>query len=479
MLFPDNPALSALVLALIAIPFLYAARQPIHGLIHSLSRAAGNGLRLGARWLARGAQELRARNKTVLLAHGREEVRQEIEREFDRLTAQVQRDLGGYPALQRRLLDELTRVEEDYKKCGEVPPPPPEWIKAVETIAGIKNTGDGLVQKILEDIAGSIAGIYDKVVAEYRRSYEERHNILKGFMPFWRSLEQTLTQVDRNLTGMQEGAAKIDALMDKYREINAGSVKVEHALTSSAGVQFTIAAIVLAVAFGGAFVNFWLIQRPMSTMVGAGEYIAGGIEASYFAAFVIILVESAMGLFLMESLRITHLFPRINALHDRVRQRLVWIFLGFLLVLAGVEVALAVMRDMIVHADLLTRQRLSGLEAAPVQDAGWVQNIPVAGQMILGFILPFALAFVAIPLEYFISSARTVLGALLVLVLHTLGIALRVTANVVNHLGKALAMLYDAVIFIPVLIEKAVVRGRGGAAAPPAAFGRTSGGEGL
>jgi hypothetical protein len=474
MLFPDNPALSALVLALIAIPFLYAARHPMHGLIQSLTRAAGDGLRLGGRWFERGARELRARNKTVLLARGREEVRQEIEREFDRLTAQVQRDLGGYPALQRRLLDELTRVEEDYQKCGEVPPPPPEWIKAVETIAAIKNTGDGLVQKILEDISKSIAGIYDKVVAEYRRSYEERHNILKGFMPFWRSLEQTLTRVDRNLAGMQEGASKIDALMDKYREINAGSVKVEHALTSSAGVQFAIAAIVLAVAFGGAFVNFWLIQRPMSTMVGAGEYIAGGIEASYFAAFVIILVESAMGLFLMEALRITHLFPRINALPDKMRQRLVWIFFGFLLVLAGVEVALAVMRDMIVHADLLTRQRLSGLETAPLPDAGWVQNIPVAGQMILGFILPFALAFVAIPLEYFISSARTVLGALLVLALHALGLALRVAAGIVRHLGRALVMLYDAAIFIPVLIEKAVSRGRNGAAA----FGRTSGGEG-
>jgi hypothetical protein len=147
-------------------------------------------------------------------------------------------------------------------------------------------------------------------------------------------------------------------------------------------------------------------------------------------------------------------------------------------VLAGVEVALAVMRDMIVHADLLTRQRLSGLETAPVSDAGWVQNIPVAGQMILGFILPFALAFVAIPLEYFISSARTVLGALLVLVLHTFGIALRVAASMVRHLGTALVMLYDAVIFIPVLIEKAVIRGRGGTSAATAAFGRTGGGEG-
>ena len=464
MPFPDNFALSALVLALIAVAFLYAARVPIHGTIRALSRALGNSLRLGARWLAGSARTLRERNRSVLLAQGREEVQPHIEREFDRLSALVQRDLGGYPALQRRLLEELTRIEDDYKKCGEVPPPPPQWLEAVQAVAAIKdNSGDGLVQRLLVEVGNSVGEIGDKVIAEYRKAYQERHNILEDFMPFWRSLEQTLARVDKSITGMHEDAERVDALMDKYREITAGSTKVEHALTSSATSQFFISALVLAVAFGGAFVNFWLIQRPMSAMVGAGEYIVGGIEASYFAAFVIILVESAMGLFLMEALRITHLFPRIGAMHDKLRRKLAWIFFGFLFLLAGVEVALAVMRDVIVHADLLTRQRLSGVEAAPAAATTWVQNIPVAGQMILGFILPFALAFVGIPLEYFISSARTILGALAVMLLHALSLVLRVAAGLVRHAGTALTMLYDAVIFLPVMVEKAVFRN---AAAP-------------
>jgi hypothetical protein len=107
-------------------------------------------------------------------------------------------------------------------------------------------------------------------------------------------------------------------------------------------------------------------------------------------------------------------------------------------------------------------------------DLGWVQKIPVAGQMILGFILPFALAFVGIPLEYFIFSARTVIGALLVLVLRSLGIALRIAANVSRQLGKAVTMLFDAVIFLPLSVER-LVKSRGdGQVMAPRAGGRAS-----
>lgn len=358
--------------------------------------------------------------------------------------------------MQRRLLDELTRIEEDYKRCGEVPPPPPEWTRAVAVIADIKETGDGLVHKILQDIADSINGIYDKVISEYRRSYETRHKILEGFQPFWRSLEQTLTRVTKDMTGLERSASKIDAQIEKYEQIVARAEKVEHSLTASAATQFTIAVLVVAVAMGGAFVNFWLIARPMAAMVGGGEYIAGGLEASHVAALVILFVEAAMGLFLMEALRITSLFPRINNMPDHMRRYLAWISFTILLILAGVEVALAVMRDIIVAADIDLKRGLSNtITAAPVA-TDWVSKVPVAGQMILGFILPFALAFLAIPLEYLISSGRTVFGILAVAVTRMLAVLLRMVSNVVRHLSNALVMLYDAVIFLPLLIERAV-----------------------
>ncbi len=454
LFWPDNALASILVLALIVLPFLYGARTPVHSTIRSISRLISNPLRITARWLFVTAQELRARNQLVLLAHGREEVGKAIEREFERIAKVVQRDLHGYPALQRKLMDEITRIEEDYMKCGEVPLPPPEWTKAVAAIAKIKPSGDGLVEKILDDISASIDKIYDKVVAEYRRSYGERHKILKGFMPFWRSVDRTLTRVDQNLTSLQVTAGKIDAQIDRYKEIKSGADKVEHALTSSATNQFIISGFVMLIAFGGAFVNFLLIERPMSAMVGGGDYILGNIQTSQIAAMVIIFFEILMGLFLMESMRFTHLFPLSN-IDEHMRRRMVWISFTILLVLAGVEVALAVMRDLIVSADVALKQSLGGGVTAAAVD-NWVTKIPAAGQMILGFILPFALAFVAIPLEYFIYSARTVSGALLVMGIRGLALLARTIASTAKQVGHTLIMLYDVVIFLPLVIERLV-----------------------
>jgi hypothetical protein len=86
-----------------------------------------------------------------------------------------------------------------------------------------------------------------------------------------------------------------------------------------------------------------------------------------------------------------------------------------------------------------------------------MMKIPTAGQMILGFTLPFALAFVAIPLEYFIQSSRTVFGTGLVFALRGLALLLRILGVIVKQVGNALCMLYDAVIFVPLLIERMVL----------------------
>src|SRR5882672_8999792 len=152
MIWPENIALSALILFLIALPFLYAARKPAHDLIRSLGRLADGPLRLAARWLVAAAADLKERNKAVLLAHGREEVGQHIAREFERVAALVKRDLDGYPALQRKLLDEITRVEEDYQKCGEVPPSAPEWVEALAVFFFKQKTAYEMVQRVLEEI---------------------------------------------------------------------------------------------------------------------------------------------------------------------------------------------------------------------------------------------------------------------------------------------------------------------------------------
>src|SRR6188474_326026 len=431
MIWPENPALSILVLALLGMVFLYAARRPMHELLHAVGGLVGAPLRVGARWLAAVANAMRQRNKAVLLAHGRQEVGNRIEREFERLAATVKRDLQGYPTLQRKLLDEITRIEEDYRKCGEVPPPSPDWVEAVAAVANVKS-GSEMVQSILEEIKRSVDKMHEKTLGEYRRSYETRHKILESFMPFWRSVDKTLTEVDKKLAELQNGAGAVDAHMEKYEAINAKTDKAEQMLTVSAFTQFAIALLVMVVAAGGAFINFKLIALPMSEMVGAGDYISSTLRTSEVAALVIIFVEASMGLFLLEALRITHLFPRIATLNDRLRTRMLWIALTLLVILAGVEAALALMRDMLIADKQALLQSLSTVQAA-AHDS-WMSSIPTAGQMLLGFILPFALAFIAIPLESVIHSGRSVGGVFVLALLRSLAFLLRVLGNVARQM---------------------------------------------
>jgi hypothetical protein len=460
VIWPGNAALSALVWFLIAMPFLYAARKPVHELLRAVGHLAGGPLRQGSRWLLSAAREMRERNKAVLLAHGRDDAEQQISREFERVAALVKRDLEGYPALQRRLLDEITRVEEDYKKCGEVPPPPPDWIEAVGAIAKVKSNGNELVVRVLEEINRSIKQIHEKTLGEYRRAYESRHKILDGFMPFWRSLDKTLTQADRKMTSLADRAAAIDSQMERFEQIVKKTDRAEHMLTVSALTQFFVASLVLAIAAGGALINFKLIALPMSEMVGAGDYLTASLRTSEVAALVIIFVEAAMGLFLMETLRITHLFPKIHGLPEGMRTRMMWIAFVLLVALAGIEAALALMRDMLIADKQALLQSLAAAQAAAVQD-GWLTRIPTIGQMLLGFILPFALAFVAIPLESWVTSARTVGGAALVMLVRALAVALRISGTIVPQLARVLVTVYDILIVVPLLVERLVKNGRG------------------
>ena len=140
-----------------------------------------------------------------------------------------------------------------------------------------------------------------------------------------------------------------------------------------------------------------------------------------------------MGLFLMESLRITRLFPVISALPDNMRVRMIWITFTILFLLASVEAGLAYMREILLQDQLATSALLRGDQAAGfASEFVWITT---GAQMGMGFILPFALVFVAIPLETFVHSLRTVVGLLATAFLRALSVVLRVLGSVFHHMG--------------------------------------------
>ena len=82
--------------------------------------------------------------------------------------------------------------------------------------------------------------------------------------------------------------------------------------------------------------------------------------------------------------------------------------------------------------------------------------ITTAAQMGMGFILPFALTFVAIPLETFVHSLRTVLGLCAVGSLRGLAALLRLIGAGCRYLGRFMVDVYDIVIFLPLWLEHQV-----------------------
>ena len=459
LFWPNHVALSVFALAALAMLFLYAARKPMHGVIYSVCTLVSQSMRFVSRWLFLSAENLRVRNQSVLLAHGQKSAATVIDREFERVGNMIRKDMQEFPALQRKMMEEAARIEDDYHKCGEVPPPPPEWVDALKSVAKIKSGGD-IPRQLLEDINKSIQKIHDKTVAEFRRSYEERQKILKTMQPSWRSVEKLAGEMDKKMLTLQTNAKQIDGQMGKLEDIRAKDNKTEHALTVSAFVQLAISSLVMVIALGGAFINYKLIALPMSEMVGASDYITNNMKTSDVAALVIILMEASMGLFLLESLRITQLFPRIASMDDRMRHRLMIASLVFLIILAAIESSLALMRDMLIADKASLMRDLAS--AAPAASNGLLTSIPMIGQMVMGFVLPFALAFVAIPFENVVHSLRTVIGVFLVQGMRGLGVVLRFAGLLFKRLAKVLELTYDVTIVVPLMIERWVIGMRAG-----------------
>ncbi len=458
IVFAQNPTLNGVIWFVLLTLFLYFARQPAHRAILSLSRVAYQGMRMASSSLARADANLALRNREVLLAAGREACERMVEREFERVDAAIRRDLVDCPSVHRRIREEINDIETDHRESIEVPPPPPGWVKAVTAVAAIPTKGDPMVSNILEDIHGSLIKAQDKATEQYRVSSHERHEHLKSMVPHWRNLVQLVETADKKVAKLLERGQAIDHQIAEYEGILNDTDNAYRRLSSSSLVQFFISAMVMAVAVAGVMINFHLIARPMAEMVG-GNSLVGGIKISDFAALVIILIEIFMGLFLMESLRITRLFPVISALPDTTRIRMVWTTLLILTLLASIESGLAYMREILLEDDLATSAVLRGSVESTMNDGfAWITT---SAQMGMGFILPFALVFVAIPLENFIQSLRTVLGLAAGAILRSLSLIFRVIGSVSRHGGETLVEIYDIFVFAPLWLERQIKGGKG------------------
>ena len=453
-LWSSSPAVSVVIWVVLLIAVLYVARWPAHKLLRSAGRLMYRSMRLASQGLMRVAEKLAKRNREVMLMQAREQQVQKLQREFERVAAYVNKDLSAYPALNRQLSGMGARVEEDFQRSGEVPPVPPPWIQAVDTIARIPSNGDPMVADILQNVEAMLDKSSKQVIEAYRNAAGKRHELLQKMLPMWRYMNRKLDGLEKLFTGLGERTQKIDNQIARLEDIIAGTDEVEETLKSSALTQFFVAALLLAVTIVGGIINFNLIAMPMSEMVGGASYI-GPFKASDVAALMLVAMEISVGVFLMDALRFTHLFPAIGTMEDKSRRRVLVLMLVFLTVLACIEASLGFMRNMLAADKEALIQQLAGGSVA-TSAAFQYRWLPSLAQMVLGFILPFLLAWAAIPLEMFVHAGRTVGGLLSAAALRFTGFGLRLIGNLFDSLGRLLVTLYDALVSPLLLVERAV-----------------------
>lgn len=446
-------ALNVIIWLVLTIVFLYLARKPAHAAIEAFCRLIRNGLAHAAQSILSAETAVQNRNREVLFTAGMDAVEKNIEKEFQRINTVVERDLGGFPSLRRQLLEQIDRIDADYHQSSDIPPSPPEWVDALDALA--KLPGETLKNKavatILADVHKSTCAQHTEAMASYRSAVARHHESLNRLLPYWRKLTRTLESVGKLITGIHDRSARIDLKMDEYEAIRNQTNRAERALSTSSMTRFFMSGLALFIAVWGIIVLFHLIALPMAELVSANAYI-GAMKTPDVMALVIILLEVSIGLYLMESLGITRLFPVIEQMDETMKRRMSWIMVFFLVVLAGVTSSLALMRESLVpnlNQGAMMMQTLPD----PMPPASTGSLIPTLGQMALGFILPFVLALTAIPLEAFIRASRTVLGVLVAFIMRLSAYVLNLAGTIMIGIGDLLIRLYDLVIFPPLWVE--------------------------
>lgn len=455
LFWPDRPILSLVVLWLASALVLWFARDPLLQVFERLGRQLDESLEAAGRWCKASAEELRKRSRTALLAAAGLELQAKLEKEFHRIDQGFSERLGQYSGLHRQLTDLLDGLEDDYQRSGNSPPEVPGWAAAVASIAGIPSPADPNVHKILDGVRRSLDEAQKKALDTHRKDTAMRHKILERMRPLWKETRDLMARTSEAVSRALETTARVNGYIDEYSRIRSDDRAAARTLSYSATKLFAISLLVLGVALGGAFVNFQLIALPMSELVPAGVRL-GGVPVATISALVIVLMEVAAGVFVMDLLGFTELFPRLASVPAARRRLLLGVALGGLFFLAAVESSLAVLREMIVEADAALKLALAGPEGALA--AATTSRIPVVGQAVLGFVLPWIVAMVAIPLEMLLDSSRHVLAVLAAALVSGLGSLAFVLARVARALAHVLPGVYDAYVSVPLRIERAFAR---------------------
>lgn len=428
----QHPIPFVITLALLVMVLMYLVRAPSHRIILRLMHLLRVQLRMMAQVCLRAEQRMRLRNYEVTKALAEQLVQRRVEREFIRVEKMLEKDLDNYRKMAASVNSQLALINQDYQDSSHVPPPAPEWIAAVDSIAAL-DTGDRnseMMGKILADMHQTIQNHQRESLREYRWSVSARHKTLAGLRPQWQKLNKILSIIDAKMDALNNRLKQLDLHMSRFEMMASGS---SYGFMSSVLVRFVASGLFVMIGVVTAIAHVELLQPALIELL-SGQQVLGGSLAIFISVLLVAMTLMA-SLILFDSLRATHLLPLMAATSRRGRCAL-------LCGAGGLLMGLSLIAGVLMSGTLVLDQAV-----VEVSLSQWTL-------MALGVSTSIVIALTVIPLEYFLHTVRPVTSSMAQLVLHGLAFSLRMLAAMSTEAGKLLVQLYDLVIFVPLRIEQ-------------------------
>ena len=427
MTYTDNPVLFVVVIALATLLVMYLFRIQAQRLIEQFFRILQKQFRLLSKVCAQSEQRVRLRHYEVTKALVEVLTQRRVDRSYGYIEKMVRKELAYYKLKADRVNGQLDNLETDYKASAQIPPPSPDWVAAVEAIAQIESDerNSDVMVKILADMHNTIQLHQQDAMREHRWSVSSRHKLLVGLEPQWKKLGQLIAAAERKSDMLQHKIRRLDQEMCRYELLTSGNGQ---GFMASILARFTIAVLLMTLSAMVGYYNSQLLLLPFVQQAAVEMSLSLPILAMHSAMLVMASV------LLCESVGATHMLPFLASL-----QR------------AGKIVLAVIAGAVIIALSALSASWAGGFQSSEALLQGGINQWSLA---IMSFFACWLFAAIVMPLEYAVQTLRPVLSSFLQLLLFTAGVTFRVLASLSVELGRLCMRLYDAIIFIPLSIER-------------------------
>ncbi len=445
---------------------MWMAREPLRRVLWQVFFITGRMFARWGLWLGEHGRNARATCNEKIASHRADELQDQMLMLEDRIGSRAEKlpkETGPIIARLDKSTHALATTANNLADINVEDAAERAFRAAMPSIEGGRN-----LSKLERNIAQNTA----KAMGERLTPVRPALTMLKTEAPRLRTVAEQLSKVNLEF---DQNADKVNKAFTEFEEIVKSEDRTKVAAKASILIPWLIAVLITGIALAGVFLNFFLIERPMSEIVGEGARIAGvGLPA--FAAIIVIFLEFVTGVILMDSAGFTKLIPAFHSMSLGARRVMFIVALSFLAAFSVLEATLAIVREQIIEQqqetqDLANRALFSSPLAAPApvpeaaapaapadqtnpRERG--MQLAVIAQIILAVLIPWLLAAAALPLEsivrnsVFIVSIATSYAMLLVaFIFKTIGMALK-------NIGLFVLSVYDLIIFAPLWIERRV-----------------------